>query len=529
MNLNKYTKAELISKLKTESKKIQDSKINQNSILIQIKSYFNQVWELLITFKSLLLKLTLISFIVNLFKRYSIFLKIWRFLTTIVMTIFGISLLDNFAFDLLSNFIKELKYITHNIIFYITQTQFYVYLSEIFKGHNKDIEKTAEDQSSPSRESTNISRKNTTDESWTKESQRGIKESNRDSKISEWLKPVKDNIPNEKIEDDTFYDSWKVYLITGTIIVAGCFIWVYSDEIKSTWTSFYEWIMSFRTGPGDDSGSANQNIRRHHRSDIQERLKEALKKELPSPHIELEDLSERKVELFEEKSNLIKEVKGKEVLTSPSLEDLNSKATESWNEGTSSPRSDSSDITIKPLYSSEATSSKAKLVKLEEISPNETSVKNTLIDNTLSPSDIVLEDKSSFLSIKDSWKKKLEGNTIEKIQKLEKRCSGQSLGSDGTMTYVSTETVEILGKIIKEYEIEVETYRWGIEHNKFDEQTIEKYKEASFYFREWIYKYSEIVFKGKQGKIDLGTINDAPVSIVHELLEEPLETFNDFI
>lgn len=442
------------------------------------------------------------------------------------MTIFGISLLDNFAFDFFSNFIKELKYITHNIIFYITQTQFYVYLSEIFKGHSKDIEKTAEDQSNPSRQQKDISRKNTTDESGTKESQRGIKESNRDSKISEWLKPDQPKMTETISEDDTYYDSWKVYLITGTIIVAGCFIWVYSDEIKSTWTTFYEWVMSFRSGPGDNSGNANQNSGQHTRSDIQERLKEALKKELPSPQIELEDNLNKEVELFKDKSSLIK---GKEVLTSPSLEDLNTKATESWSEGASSPRSDSSDITIKPVYSSEATSSKAKLVKLEEISPNETSVKNTLIDNTLSPSDIVLEDKSSFLSIKDSWKEKLEGNTIEKIQKLEKRCCGQSLGSDGTMTYVSTETVEILGKIIKEYEIEVETYRWGIEHNKFDEQTIEKYKEASFYFREWIYKYSEIVFKGKQGRIDIGTVNDAPISVFKKLLEEPLETFNDLI
>lgn len=43
MNLNKYTKAELISKLHKESKKIQDSKTNQNSILTQINLYFTQI------------------------------------------------------------------------------------------------------------------------------------------------------------------------------------------------------------------------------------------------------------------------------------------------------------------------------------------------------------------------------------------------------------------------------------------------------------------------------------------------------
>jgi hypothetical protein len=98
--------------------------------------------------------------------------------------------------------------------------------------------------------------------------------------------------------------------------------------------------LSFRTGPGDDSGNTNQNSGQHTRTNIQKRLKEALNKDLPSPQIELEDklnieLTPREIELFEEKSKLITEVKsgesikGKEVLTSPSLEDLNNKAAES--------------------------------------------------------------------------------------------------------------------------------------------------------------------------------------------------------
>jgi hypothetical protein len=76
------------------------------------------------------------------------------------MTIFGLNLIDNFAFDFFSNFFKEIIFISHNIIFYITQTQFYTYLTDLFKGGSN--EKTVEE---PSREQTNISRKNTTDES----------------------------------------------------------------------------------------------------------------------------------------------------------------------------------------------------------------------------------------------------------------------------------------------------------------------------------------------------------------------------
>lgn len=275
MNLNKYTKAELISKLHKESKKIQDSKIN-------IKSYFNQLWELILTFKSLLLKLTLISLIIKIFKRFSILSKVWRILSSIVMTIFGLNLIDNFAIDFFSNFFKEIKYISHNIIFYITQTQFYIYLTEIFKGASN--EKTVEEAT---REQTNISRKNTTDESRIKESESRIKESNRNSKVAEWLKPTEAEINDESMDENSYYDSWKVYLITGTIIVAGCFIWVYSDEIKSTWTSFYEWAISFRSGPGDNSGNPNPNTGQDTRSNIQDRLKEALKKDFATSHKEL--------------------------------------------------------------------------------------------------------------------------------------------------------------------------------------------------------------------------------------------------
>lgn len=404
----------------------------------------------------------------------------------IVMTIFGISLLDNFAFDFFSNFIKELKYITHNIILYITQTHFYVYLSEIFKGPSKDIVETTE---TPSREQTNISRKNTTDESWIKESQKGIKESNRDSKISEWLKPVKENIPNEQIEDTSFYDQWRFYILTGTIIVAGCFIWVYQDEIKSTWTSFYEWAMSFRPGPGDNSGNPTQNSGQHTRSNIQDRLKEALNKDLPSPVIELED------NLTKEVIKSSESIKGKEVLTSPSLEDLNNKAAKSWNEGTSSPGSDSSDITIKPLYSSEATSSKAKLVSIDELSPSESSVTGSIHKSSL---DANLEDVSSSLtstnlekvvrSLNPTWKDLIKQEYSEKVKLIEFMFAEPRP--------IDTKTLMDLGvdyaHILNEYEEQVKTFINLKDSNNFSDVELAKIKEAAFKFRCWLASYNKL-------------------------------------
>lgn len=84
MNLNKYTKAELISKFKRL-----ETKTNQNS---QIKNYIEQIWELILTFKSLLLKLTFISFITKIFLKYKLFRKLWTVINTIIVAIFGISL-----------------------------------------------------------------------------------------------------------------------------------------------------------------------------------------------------------------------------------------------------------------------------------------------------------------------------------------------------------------------------------------------------------------------------------------------------
>jgi hypothetical protein len=54
------------------------------------------------------------------------------------MSIFGISLLDNFGFEFVSNFMIEMKVITGNIINYLTNTQFYSYLNQLFS-NKEDI------------------------------------------------------------------------------------------------------------------------------------------------------------------------------------------------------------------------------------------------------------------------------------------------------------------------------------------------------------------------------------------------------
>jgi hypothetical protein len=160
MNFKKYTKAELISKIKSSQEQLENkiNKLNkigtEYSIIIQIKSFFTQIWELILVFKNILIKLTLISFLIQLFRKYRLFRKLWLTLNTIVMSIFGISLLDNFGIEFISNFIKEFKFVLGNTLDYLTNTHFYKYLTDIFlkKGELPSSEKTNNNRTTISRE-----------------------------------------------------------------------------------------------------------------------------------------------------------------------------------------------------------------------------------------------------------------------------------------------------------------------------------------------------------------------------------------
>lgn len=89
MNLNKFTKAELISKIKG----MKNNPETNNKIL----SY-------LFIIKSFIIKFTFLAMIIKFFKRFSILRRIWLILNTIVMSIFGISMLDIYGISIFSAF-----------------------------------------------------------------------------------------------------------------------------------------------------------------------------------------------------------------------------------------------------------------------------------------------------------------------------------------------------------------------------------------------------------------------------------------
>jgi hypothetical protein len=90
------------------------------------------------------------------------------------MSIFGISLLDNFGLSFLDNLIKELKNISVNTIDYLSNTKFYNYLTSLFE---KEI--TSSEISNKSRPLI------TENSSETIRNESSIRQNNRNSKISE--------------------------------------------------------------------------------------------------------------------------------------------------------------------------------------------------------------------------------------------------------------------------------------------------------------------------------------------------------
>jgi hypothetical protein len=74
----------------------------------------------------------LITILSKIFKKYKSIRAILRIANYIIVTMFGISLLDAFGLGFLAKFLGELKYIFGAVIAYLTDSTFYNYLMKMF-------------------------------------------------------------------------------------------------------------------------------------------------------------------------------------------------------------------------------------------------------------------------------------------------------------------------------------------------------------------------------------------------------------
>jgi hypothetical protein len=121
------------------------------------------------------------------------------------VTIFGISLLDNFGIEFISNVFKEIKFIFSNTIDYLTNSHFYKYLTKLFSTRNEPSSK--ETNKNGSMMESNIRE--------TTRNEENIRENYRRSKISEIIRgeEIKTEVESESSNN-------KYYIIVGIIIVS---------------------------------------------------------------------------------------------------------------------------------------------------------------------------------------------------------------------------------------------------------------------------------------------------------------------
>lgn len=133
MNLNKYTKAELISKLKnkeTKTNNVTVSKTNnifenkEEPLLPILKSYFYEYLKIINIIKKYFLQLTLIGLIITIIRRFK-FLKIILYLMeSVTMFIMGLFTIDIWGYE-------YLKFIFD----YFRDSKFYHFLEKLFSNH----------------------------------------------------------------------------------------------------------------------------------------------------------------------------------------------------------------------------------------------------------------------------------------------------------------------------------------------------------------------------------------------------------
>ena len=141
MNLNKYTKAELISKLNNVSKEIKVS--NENSkkdVSIKNKEIKTSdlIYDILNKVRNLFFSLTIITVLAKIFKNYKSVRAVLKLANYIVLAIFGISIFEAFGLGFIVKFFGELKYIYGGILAYLSDTTFAQYIKSFFSLTNQN-------------------------------------------------------------------------------------------------------------------------------------------------------------------------------------------------------------------------------------------------------------------------------------------------------------------------------------------------------------------------------------------------------
>jgi hypothetical protein len=163
--------------------------------------------------------------LVKLFKRFSIFNRIWRIFNYTLLSIFGISLVDSYEIEFISKFFHGIFDIFSN------------FYDSIFGLLSKKVDIPVKETPS------SMTRLNTSQSNAT-----GVTENNRI--IERFTKIIhKDNeiIP----EDNESYYKNKYVLLLGLLLLSGL-TWYFWDDIRPAGTSILAWLNALRSRPSSE-------------------------------------------------------------------------------------------------------------------------------------------------------------------------------------------------------------------------------------------------------------------------------------
>jgi hypothetical protein len=459
----------------------------------------NKLLSYLLIIKSFLVKFTFLAMIIKFFKRFSIIRRIWLILNTIVMSIFGISMLDIYGLSIISAFCSEILHISANIATYLSSTKFYGLITG-FLGYKIDIPTKIESLRTINKSST-----------------RNETASKQISKIDGWYNQ------EEIVEDKPFYQS-KWFIYGSLMLISGITYYYYGTEISSGVSSLWNWLRGRKPdnppinppinpdNPEVRNNSWANLMGWNKNKDMKKKLSELLDESDGSDAIELVDIQSSPTEPMDK---YFTSDKGKEILRSPSLDDLNSKVEETWSRSTS-PGSSSSVETIKPTnwpktpdYNEASTSSSSSNI----IKPDE--IPKSLIEETAATLDKAFWEDGTI--------KPFFGNPAE-IKKLTKDnwLSFVNPGIKGRMefienTFYSEEelTQEMAYKMAEEFAIITQSYNelvkvYEIHKSKFTERHFRVVKSMSYCMRTWLSDYSAKLFPIQKVNISKGYNYDSP-------------------
>jgi hypothetical protein len=392
-------------------------------------------------------------------------------------TLLGLSMIDIYSFDFI-NWIKD--------------TNIYKWYSELF---NKPVVNNSKTEI---KEPSSILRANNTN-SITNETR-----NERDYEIIKRLQEIvhKDKDPViikiDEVEDTPpFYKN--KYWIIGAVSITCLISWYYYgdniqpvvtsgiEKIKTGYGAIIDYLSSFRSSPPDDStGNNSSGSTISNKLNIKSKLDKYFKlpdnKDIDNVSNEIEALDNVQPIASSSKG------KGKSVLTSPSLEDLNSKAQESWGSRSNSPSSEDSSSTV-----------------TSNIKVDFPETKKSVLAEFISESPI---ETSPLEYITKTWKLMFSKDIRDKIEVMDHIW----YDNDDINREQADTLADSLAYLVTEYNKSIHNYNITINNLQPDE--VRAGKQAFFHFRKFLSFYYERVLPNEDNPITVGNLSDDLENIV---------------